>query len=311
MKISVIVPVYNVEKSIERCIRSILEQTFQDFEVVVVNDCTPDKSMDIVYQLAKDDFRFVFIEHERNKGLMWARYSGYQVAQGDYFVFCDSDDSMPKMALELFFHAIDNSEDDIVVGAYRKWVTSDSSYIVIPQLKYGNKSGAVLRSMLEREITFSLWGKIFRKSLFRSPEIPLLDNQTLGEDAILLSYLVHKSSSISVIPSVVYNYMYNSSSVTRNFYSDSQVMQLIRSSICLSNVVSCYPELKKVQNRSSIRGLLSLLFKHKCKYSVVKKNYDLFGRSYMFMFEYLFKYYPLLSFPIYMAMIVKRILERE
>lgn len=77
MKISVIIPVYNVEKYIERCLNSILRQTFQDFEIVVVNDCTPDRSMDIVYRFAKKDMRFVIVEHERNKGLMWARYSGY------------------------------------------------------------------------------------------------------------------------------------------------------------------------------------------------------------------------------------------
>lgn len=309
MKISVIIPVYNVEKYIERCLNSILRQTFQDFEIVVVNDCTPDRSMDIVYRFAKKDMRFVIVEHERNKGLMWARYSGYQIARGDYFVFCDSDDCMPDRALELLLTAIENSNDDIVIGAFRKWITLDLSKILRPHLRYGNNSEAVLRSMLKREINFSMCGKIFRRYLFDSSELPLLENQINGEDAMLLSYLVHKSISISYIPSVVYDYMYNPSSATRNVYSDSQIMQIIRSGSYLVSICSNYPGLEQIQNKSSIRGVVSLLFKHKCRFSLIKSMYDLLERSYVFSFKYLFKYYSLMAFPIYIAMIAKKTLK--
>lgn len=82
MKISVIIPIYNVEKYIERCIKSILGQSLQDFELIIVNDCTPDSSMDIVNRYAQQDSRIRIYENPENLGPMWARMIGYSKSEG-------------------------------------------------------------------------------------------------------------------------------------------------------------------------------------------------------------------------------------
>ena len=95
-KVSVVIPVYGVEKYIERCARSLFEQTLDDIEYIFVNDCTKDRSIDILnevindYPARKQQIRIV--HHKENKGLPFARQSGWQVATGEYVANCDSDD---------------------------------------------------------------------------------------------------------------------------------------------------------------------------------------------------------------------------
>ena len=115
-KVSVIVPVYNVEKFIRRCLISIQQQSLDDIEIIVVNDATPDNSMAIVQELAKDDHRITILNHEKNLGPMCTRETGYMAAIGDYITFCDSDDYMPKDALEKLYSTAVASNADIVSG---------------------------------------------------------------------------------------------------------------------------------------------------------------------------------------------------
>ena len=108
MKVSVIIPVYNVAKYIERCLLSVLNQTWQDLEVILVNDCTPDGSMQIVKKLISSHPRGAVVrclEHEKNKGLSAARNTGISVSVGDYLYFLDSDDYIPANAIELLAEA--------------------------------------------------------------------------------------------------------------------------------------------------------------------------------------------------------------
>jgi glycosyltransferase involved in cell wall biosynthesis len=96
MRVSVIITVYNVERYIERCISSILNQTYKDFELLVVNDGTPDRSMAIAENFASNDKRIRIVNHGDNVGLMCARRRGYVEAKGDYIFFVDSDDTIPE-----------------------------------------------------------------------------------------------------------------------------------------------------------------------------------------------------------------------
>lgn len=94
-KITVIVPMYNTEEYIERCIRSIMEQTYENLEIIIVNDGSTDKSLDICKKLQKDDDRIVIV-NQKNKGVGEARNHGIDVATGDFISFVDSDDTMDK-----------------------------------------------------------------------------------------------------------------------------------------------------------------------------------------------------------------------
>ena len=129
MKVSIIVPVYNVAKYIERCLLSVLNQTWPDLEVILVNDCTPDNSMEIVRRVVASHPRGAVVrclEHEENRGLSAARNTGILASVGDYLYFLDSDDYISANAIELLADAAVQKRPDFVIGNYevtgaRRW----------------------------------------------------------------------------------------------------------------------------------------------------------------------------------------------
>ena len=120
-KISVIVPVYNVEKLLPRCIDSILNQTFEDFELICVNDCSPDDSQRILdeYQ-AKFPLKVKVVVNETNQGLGKTRENGLANALGEYVMFIDSDDHIKPDYLEMYYNRIKDTDLDLVIGGYTK-----------------------------------------------------------------------------------------------------------------------------------------------------------------------------------------------
>ena len=117
-KISIIVPVYNVEKYIRRCLDSIAAQTFTDWECICVDDGTPDASGKICDEYAQKDGRFVVI-HKENGGVSSARNVGLDVAKGEYVTFCDSDDWVEKEMLEVFYNTALKNDAEVVISGFR------------------------------------------------------------------------------------------------------------------------------------------------------------------------------------------------
>ncbi len=115
-RISVIIPVFNTEKYLRDCLSSVQKQTISDFEVLIINDQTPDNSMSIAQEFSKADSRFLIIEHDMNKGLGGARNTGIEAAKGQYLFFLDSDDLIPIDALELLWDASVFGKNDMVIG---------------------------------------------------------------------------------------------------------------------------------------------------------------------------------------------------
>lgn len=114
VKISVIVPIYNVEKYIKKCMDSLIEQSFDDYEIIAVDDGTPDNSMQYVYELQKD-YDNIVVVHRENGGLSAARNTGLEYAKGEYVLFCDSDDSLDKDCLKLLYQEAKKENLDMVL----------------------------------------------------------------------------------------------------------------------------------------------------------------------------------------------------
>ncbi len=215
MKISVIIPVYNVAKYIARCIDSVLNQSLQDFEVILVNDASTDGSTGIITQYARSDNRFVIVDNEQNMGPMWARRAGYVKAKGDYIIFCDSDDYLLPDALSTLYRAIVSSGADIVASSFvRKMPNADK--IIQNKLSYGNDSDSVYRSLLAGEFYHSLCAKIFKASLFKNYSYETIVHQTNGEDAMLFYQILRNANRIEVISVPTYCYVFNAFSSTVN-----------------------------------------------------------------------------------------------
>lgn len=114
--VSIVIPIYNVEKYLRSCLTSVQRQIMGDFEAILVNDCTPDNSMVIAEEFAAEDPRFIIINHEVNKDLGGARNTGIQNAQGEYILFLDSDDHLPIDALYLLVEKARETNSDQVFG---------------------------------------------------------------------------------------------------------------------------------------------------------------------------------------------------
>lgn len=278
--VSVIVPVYNVEKYILRCINSIQQQSLNDIEIIVVNDCTPDNSMAIVQELAKDDQRIKILSHEKNMGLMWTRRTGYREAEGDYIIFCDSDDYLPLNAVEKLYFAAMESNADIVCGNHLYITTKGEKRGNNNELKYGNSTVSVLKSLLRHELVHNLCGKMFKASLLQQNEYKTFEKATNGEDACLFYQVIGNTNRMILINDIVYYYMQNSesSSQMRRSYNALE-------SLCIANaeivaVSSEFPELKKELDSFVSENLVSLIYRGYNKDGMLSKLFLEHGLEY-------------------------------
>lgn len=109
-KVSIIVPIYNVEKHLPRCLDSIISQTLLDIEIICVNDCSSDNCQSILDRYSKNDPRIIVIQHTKNKSILQARKSGVRIAQGEYIIFVDGDDALESNACNTFISNDDRSK---------------------------------------------------------------------------------------------------------------------------------------------------------------------------------------------------------
>ncbi|GHU72405.1 hypothetical protein FACS189450_10150 [Spirochaetia bacterium] len=200
-KISIIVPVFNVEKYLRRCLDSILIQTFTDYECILVDDGSPDGCPVICDEYAEKDKRIVVI-HQNNAGTVLARNAGIQKAESELLVFVDSDDWLEIDALELLYNKQKESNADIVLGGIRDVYYHGCKIFFLPDIKDMAPS---VYSLLNR--CGYLWGKIYKKELFTSCIFPNRDI-IFGEDVIISLQIFSKvkSEKIESLDKIIYNY---------------------------------------------------------------------------------------------------------
>lgn len=221
-KVSVLVPVYGVEKYIERCARILFEQTLNDIEFIFVDDCTPDRSMEILKSIIEEyQLRFAEKKYEvktermpTNSGLAAVRRQGIQLATGDYITFCDSDDIMPEDAVETLYNLAVESGADIVSGDMQMLYddgTTKRSFISLP---YGGDRESVYRALLSREYSHTLCSKLFQNNLLQGHEYITLMHATNGEDGMLFYQVLQHATKAVHLNKVVYTYYQNMQSST-------------------------------------------------------------------------------------------------
>ena len=260
-KISVVVTVYNVEKYISRCIESVLNQSFDDFELVVVDDATPDKSMDIVAQFTDERVRVV--RNGQNSGLMWARKVGVEHSKGQYVVYLDSDDTLPLNALEILYSEIQESGADMVSGniVYKK--IDGSEEVWQSSLKYGNNSRGVYEALLRNQYRHNLCGHIFKKDLLTLSHLKFYKNFTKWEDYCLFYQIVDKSNKVCHIDKPVYYYFQTAGSSTQVRISDRSLETTVIAHKVAYDILADY---------EGLRGLLFRNFQY-CFCRLLKDGY--------------------------------------
>ena len=213
-KISVIVPVYNCAKFIKKCLDSLKQQTFSNFELIIINDCSTDSSLKIIED-SKFDFQNIkIIDLESNSGVSYARNLGLKHATCDYIFFMDSDDFVDPKFLEVLYGKIAETDADIVCCNYFIVSRKNRTFKRILNYKPGNYSPEKLIKPLIRDtkIHFFVWNKLFKKEIIKENKI--LFSGRCYEDMLFTLKAFYFSKNILILDDFLYYYRKHRSSLT-------------------------------------------------------------------------------------------------
>ena len=217
MKVSVIVPIYKVERFIARCVTSLMKQTLQDIEYIFVDDATPDQSLSILQEvLAAYPERKKYVKilhHTDNQGLPAARNTGLEVSEGEYIFHCDSDDYVePDMLETLYNEALKNNADIVWCDWF---LTFGKNERYMKQPGYNTPLEAV-KAMLAGAMKFNVWNKLVKRNLYQKNAIKFPVGFSMGEDMTMIFPFAF-AQKIHYVPKAFYHYVKtNSGAYTQN-----------------------------------------------------------------------------------------------
>lgn len=270
MKVSVIVPIYKVERFIGRCAESLMRQTLEDVELIFVNDATPDNSMtvlqDVLNKFPQKADRVVILNHEHNKGLPAARNTGLAVACGEYIFHCDSDDFADENMLERMYSAAKDGDADIVWADWYLSYEKKERYMRQPIFMHPTEA---LKAMLGGAMKYNVWNKLVRRRLYVDNDITFPSGFGMGEDMTMLM-LFACAERISYVPVAFYHYVKLNNNAFSQTYSERHLQEL------LYNVERLSAYLQKKYNDSLQEDLM--YFKLDVKYPFLitdnRQRYD-------------------------------------
>lgn len=208
MKVSVLIPIYNVEKYIERCAESLLGQSYRDIEYVFVDDCTPDRSVDmlrsVIERYPDRSGQVRILRNDANLGIGAVRQRLIDECTGDSLTFVDSDDYLPPRAVELLVDEMQRSGADMVDGAWQRVTTQGISPVNLPY--QGRDKKRYLSLMLcQNLVSNRMWGRLYRRRLFTDNGIRLTPGIDYSEDYSVMSRVLFYADR-SFINAPVYFY---------------------------------------------------------------------------------------------------------
>lgn len=226
--ISVIVPVYNVEQYLERCVNSILGQTFSEFEIILVDDCSPDSSPLICDELAKKDNR-IKVEHlPKNLGLSGARNQGLKIAKGEYVVLIDSDDWVQNNYLQVLVDKAKSTSSEIT-ACFVLWTSKEPKELLgfrPPQDidRLFNREEALINVLTTlNDIAPMATNKLYKTSLFKDVEYP---EGVIHEDVLTTYKLVSKVNRVCYTTETTYFYFQSPQSIMRGKFDPKRLLAL-------------------------------------------------------------------------------------
>lgn len=229
MLVSICVPIYGVEKYIERCASSLFEQTYRDIEYVFVNDCTKDNSIEILYKtIAQYPEREPFIRiihHKTNKGLAGARNTAVETASGDFILHVDSDDYLEKDGVERLMKLQEEGDYDMIPTALHVILPRMEKTRNFPEVKNGKDLSFLL---LSRRVPLGVAGKLIRRSLYVDNDIKAIEGINLGEDYQVTPRLAYYARRVAVMNDYIYNYDCTNENSYTSTYSFNKMQQVLK-----------------------------------------------------------------------------------
>ena len=253
--ISVIVPVYRTEALLPRCMDALLGQDFTDFELIAVDDGSPDNSGALLDEYAARDGR-VRVIHRENGGLSAARNSGIEAARGAYLAFVDSDDWVEPTFLSAMFEALTEEGADIAACGY---VNDEGEkhrvYTVDRRVTFGSKEG-LERMCYNDGYYVTAWDKLYKRELFDGVRYP---EGKLFEDTATTFYLTDKAEKIVLATGLGYHYVVNPESITNGKWNPGKLDYIGAAEKMASYIEEKYPDLKPACDRKRLHAAFSTL----------------------------------------------------
>ena len=225
--ISVIIPVYNAQDGIKRCVDSLLNQSFKNFEIILLNDGSKDNSLNILkeYELK---YSFVRVIDKQNEGVAVTRNKGILLAEGEYTMFMDNDDFVDSDYIETFYQAIHEKKLDLVIGGYKR--VNQANQIIFSQ--------DIQQSEWSKYIIMAPWAKIYRTEFLKTNNLEFFD-YGIGEDIIFNLAAYKTTDKIGLLDYKGYNWYYNNLSVSntsqRGFSPKTDILVLFSKILELGN----------------------------------------------------------------------------
>ena len=233
--ISVVVPCYNAKRVMSKCLDSLLNQSFHDLEIILVNDGSNDGTLDCMRRYALKDDRVKIVNFVQNRGLGQARFSGIINSTGDYITFADADDWLPSNAIETLLKTAKSTGADIVEGGKTRVL---GNLGLIKRISNKSRQEIETPELFDKYfisffginiLSVNLWGKLYRRSLFDSPGVKPSEF-IMGEDLVLNMRLFPYVKKYCVIPDVVYYYRVGgmTSRYNRHLYPDLKAQYYLK-----------------------------------------------------------------------------------
>ena len=268
--ISIIVPVYKVESCLQKCIDSILAQTLTRFELILVNDGSPDKSGDICDQYAQNDARIKVI-HQKNKGVSSARNTGIDIATGEYLAFVDPDDAILPEMYEILLNYSLRHDADMVVCQYTQINEADNTEKV-PQV-WQQTDEAIDNKTIINEIlpkflvnnTFSLvpcFNKLYKKSIFKKHEIKFDESKSFGEDKRLNFTILPLLHTLVFVEKPLYIYFRRADNSLSQVFRDDFYWYLLDDKMFAVNICKQYNLTQYIETVNLLFTTRTLLYAH-------------------------------------------------
>jgi glycosyltransferase involved in cell wall biosynthesis len=238
--ISIIIPVYNVEKYLKECVDSVRKQTYKNLEIILIDDGSKDNSGKLCDELAKEDNRIKVI-HKENGGLSDARNVGIENATGEYIQFIDSDDFVEKDMIEILHNDICQEKADVSMCSLYLYKdgekTTDASY----KREIFNKEQVLKEILLDERVRSYAWNKMFKKSLFESIRFP---KGKVFEDIYTMSPIFQKANKIVFNDIPLYYYRQREGSILHNQTNELRLEYIKAAMFVNKDIEKNFPNLK-------------------------------------------------------------------
>lgn len=276
-KISVIIPIYNAQEYLERCLNSVINQTLADIEIICVDDYSSDLSLEILEKYSKNDSRIKIINHNKNQGESSARNSGLNNASGEYVAFVDNDDEIDLNFLEKLYNNAHLNNADISKGEAHIIQLSGKDF-------YSKTNKQIKENDSILFFAYFWWSAIFKRELIEKNNIRFDEKYILGGDVLFLNEVILNSKSYALCNDVYYHYHKRINS------TDSKILSIEK----IKSVLEVHKKILENTNKYALKDKKGKAFiKYWCvnsafNYAFRNKNFKLFVYSIKKAINFLF-----------------------